>query len=362
MNAIDRAINFYKEELEAKELYSYLSKAEKNPEIKNIFEALTKIEAEHAKFWYMFLKDRSVKVKHKKSSSRKLLLYKILRTLLGSRLFITLLEMKESTSTDEYYDYFKEPILTEDEKAILSKIIEDELEHERTFNRQKSTINIDNIRDFILGMNDGLVEILGTVTGLSAVYPKSPLTVGTAGLVVGVAGAMSMAIGAYTSVRSQRQVNEGIKKKMELLFSVSKDRAKDELLNKLKESGIPVELGKEVVDKLSDNEDAMTNLLIEEVSENEINSALYTGIAYLVGLIFPVLPYFIISSSSLLALIFSVIFAAIALSIVGSVVSIASESLSIKGKIFEMVATGLGAAALSYLFGTFVQYIFGIKA
>ncbi|MFV9566877.1 VIT1/CCC1 transporter family protein [Thermoanaerobacter mathranii] len=362
MNPIDQAINFYKEEVEAAELYTYLAKIEKNPQTKSNFDALAKMERVHAKFWHQFLKTRNIEIQEGKFHKFKLFTYKILRTLLGSKLFVTILEMNEVISTESYYRYFHEASLTEKEKAILSKIIEDELEHEKIFSRQKDKFSIENIRDFILGMNDGLVEILGTVTGLSAVYPKSPITVGTAGLVVGVAGALSMAIGAYTSVRSQRQVNEGIKSKMELLFKVSKDRAKEEFLSKLSESGIPEDVGTEIVGKLSDNEDAMINLLTEEISENEIKSALYTGIAYLVGLLFPVLPYFIITSSSLVALLFSVIFAAIALSIVGIVVSVASESLSVKGKVLEMVTTGLGAAALSYLFGTLVQYVFGIQA
>ncbi|SNX53208.1 VIT1/CCC1 transporter family protein [Thermoanaerobacterium sp. RBIITD] len=361
MDALSKAKKFYKDEFESKQLYSYLAKVETNPEIKETFNELTKIEAKHAKFWYMFLNERGINVSAILHNHR-LWIYKILRMLLGNRLFITILEMKESNSTDEYYNYYNDPILTEKERNYLSQIIEDELEHEKNFGKQKGNSDFGNIRDFILGMNDGLVEILGTVTGLTAVYPKSSLAVGTSGLVVGIAGALSMAIGAYTSVRSQRQVNEGIKNKMELLFNVSKDRAKEELLSKLNDSGIPNDISKEVVEKLGDNKDAMTNLLVEDVKENEIKSALYTGIAYLVGLVFPVIPYFFVASSSLVALVFSVIFAAIALSIVGTVVSIASESLSIKSKIIEMVVTGLGAAALSYLFGKLVQLIFGIQA
>ncbi|MGB9678744.1 MAG: VIT1/CCC1 transporter family protein [Thermoanaerobacteraceae bacterium] len=362
MTFIDQAKIFYNEELKAFELYTYLSKIEKNPDIKQSFDSLAKIEKAHSKFWYDFLLERNIKVKEKHSNIFRLFLYKILRTLLGSRLFVTVLEMNETSTTESYYQYFNEATLSNDEKVMLSKIIEDELEHEKIFSKQKNKFSIENIRDFIMGMNDGLVEILGTVTGLSAVYPKSPITVGTAGLVVGVAGALSMAIGAYTSVRSQRQVNEGIMKKMQLLFKVSKDRAKNELLNKLTKSGIPQDIGVEVVNKLSDNENAMTNLLTEEISENELKSALYTGAAYLVGLIFPVLPYFLINSSSLLALVLSVVFASLALSIVGIIVSIASETLSIKNKVAEMLLTGLGAALLSYLFGTLVQHVFGIKA
>jgi VIT1/CCC1 family predicted Fe2+/Mn2+ transporter len=362
MDFTNQAVNFYKEEIEAYMLYSYLSKIEKNPETKKNFLKLAEMEKRHANFWEKFLKDRGINTPEQKKRPIKLFVYKILRKLLGGKLFVTILEMNEISTTEYYFKFLNEVALSEAERNILSKIIEEELEHEKLFSQEKDNISIENIRDFIMGMNDGLVEILGTVTGLSAVYPKSPITVGTAGLVVGVAGALSMAIGAYTSVRSQRQVNEGIKKKMELLFKVSKDRAKEEFLNKLSESGIPEDVGTEIANKLSNNEDAMTKLLTEEISENEIKSALYTGIAYLVGLVFPVLPYFIITSSSLVALAFSVVFAAIALSIVGIVVSVASESLSIKGKILEMVVTGLGASVLSYLFGTLVQRVFGITA
>ncbi|HBT48347.1 MAG: hypothetical protein XD49_2107 [Caldanaerobacter subterraneus] len=362
MDFINQALNFYSEEIEAYTLYSYLSKIEKSPEIKKRFKKLSEMEKNHAAFWEKFLKDRKAQVPKLKSRPFKLFIYKIFRKLLGNKLFVTILEMNETSTTECYFKFLNEVPLSDEEKTVLSRIIEEELEHEKLFSQQKDRISIENIRDFIMGMNDGLVEILGTVTGLSAVYPKNPITVGTAGLVVGVAGALSMAIGAYTSVRSQRQVNEGIKKKMELLFKVSKERAKEEFLNKLQDSGIPMEVGEEIAEKLNNNEEAMTNLLTEEITENEVKSALYTGIAYLVGLVFPVIPYFFISSSSLLALAFSVIFAAIALSIVGTVVSVASESLSIKGKITEMVITGLGAAALSYLFGTLVQKVFGITA
>ncbi|MGB9781055.1 VIT1/CCC1 transporter family protein [Caldanaerobacter sp.] len=362
MNFIGQALNFYKEEIEAYMLYSYLYQVEKNPKTKENFLKLAEMEKSHANFWEKFLKDRGTNIPEQKKHPIKLFIYKILRKLLGGKLFVTILEMNEISTTEYYFKFLNEAALSEKERDILSKIIEEELEHEKLFEQEKDNISIENIRDFIMGMNDGLVEILGTVTGLSAVYPKSPITVGTAGLVVGVAGALSMAIGAYTSVRSQRQVNEGLKRKMELLFKVSKERAKEEFLNKLQDSGIPAEVSEEIAYKLSNNEEAMTNLLTEEVTENEIKSALYTGIAYLLGLIFPVIPYFFISSSSLLALSFSVLFAAIALSIVGIVVSVASENLSIKAKIVEMVVTGLGAAALSYLFGTLVQKIFGITA
>jgi len=218
---------------------------------------------------------------------------------------------------------------------------------------------VENIRDFVLGMNDGLVELLGAVTGLSAVYVHNPKIVGISGLIVGVAGALSMGIGAFISVRSQRQVNESVKQRMEVLFRVSPERAKKELVERLLESSMPEDVAREVAEKLSSNENAMISLLMQEGEENELRSALYTGLAYLTGIAFPVLPYFI-APSSLLALPFSILLAGTALGIVASVISILS-GISIRKKVFEMTSTGLGAAFLSYLFGRLMESLFHIS-
>jgi VIT1/CCC1 family predicted Fe2+/Mn2+ transporter len=167
-----------------------------------------------------------------------------------------------------------------------------------------------------------------------------------------------MGIGSFISVRSQRQVNEGTKRRMELLFRVSEERAKGELLDRLVSSGIPDDIAGDVAEKIGERREAVTNLLIEETQEQEWRSALYTGAAYTVGVFFPVVPYFF-SGSSLMALPFSITFAGAALSVVATMVSVIS-GIQIRQKILEMVATGLGAAALSYLIGHLIQNIFGI--
>ena len=60
------------------------------------------------------------------------------------------------------------------------------------------------MRDIFLGLNDGLVEILGAVSGFFAAFGNS-LAVLVAGLTVAVAGALSMAAGAWIAVSSSRR-------------------------------------------------------------------------------------------------------------------------------------------------------------
>ncbi len=359
-NEIDKALSFYKEEAHAAALYSYIAKVEKEGASKERFNELCKTESAHTKFWYRFLKNRGQEPKNS-TASPNLAWSKLQRTILGPRLFTSVLEMSESASTEDYYEFLNSVEMSDEEREGLKRIIEDELDHESYFDGQQSALPVNNIRDFIMGMNDGIVELLGTVTGLSAVYPTNPLFVGVNGMVVGLAGALSMGIGTFVSVRSQRQVNEGIRKKMQLLFGVSKDRAKQELVNKLSDSGMPEDMSSEVADKIGENQDSMIGLLVEESNENELRSAAFTGLAYIIGVVFPVLPYFIMGSS-FAALALSALLAGLALSIVATVVSVTAGNPNVKGKIAEMVISGLGAAVVSYLFGLLVQGVFGISA
>ena len=52
----------------------------------------------------------------------------------------------------------------------------------------------------MLGMNDGLVEVLSVSVGLAGVY-GNPFYVALGGLIVGIGGVLSMAIGVLISVR-----------------------------------------------------------------------------------------------------------------------------------------------------------------
>jgi len=353
---IEDALKFYRNELNDSALYAALASIERDLDFRSKLEAISKMEAGHAEFWRGFLQERGVtpKVKGRVFFTG---LIKFVRKIFGRVLIASLFELGESTAVSAYNSFLELPEITEEEKLKLKEVIMDELEHEKVFSRSKQLFHVENFRDFILGMNDGLVEILGAVTGLSAVYPFNPLMVAISGLIVGVAGALSMGIGSFISVRSQRQVNDGIKKHMELLFKVSEKRAKEELLDKLASSGMPDDVAKDVVKKIGGRKEVVTNLLIEETREEELRSALYTGFAYIIGVFFPVVPYFF-SISSLMALPFSIAFAGIVLAIVAIMVSVIS-GIQIKKKIFEMVTTGLGAAGLSYIFGFIIQNIFG---
>ncbi|NPA52714.1 MAG: rubrerythrin family protein [Aquificae bacterium] len=359
---IKDAIEFYKNEITDYYLYISLAQIEKDENLKKDLLKIANMEKKHAQFWKTFIEKRGVTVPSVKPDKKKIIFVKLLRKIFNPMLVISFLEMGESAGFQRYYKFLKEQSINLDEyeQKALKNIILDEIAHETTFKEKGHYISgLSNIRDFVLGMNDGLVEILGAVAGLSAVYIYQPEIVAVSGLIVGMAGALSMGIGAYISVRSQRQVNESLKEKMEILFEVSPKSALQELKKKLEEAGLTEEIINDVVEKIGKNKQAVKKLLIQETQENEILSGIFTGVAYLFGVFFPVVPFFF-APTSYIALPFSILFAGLALSIVATIISILS-GISIKKKIMEMVLSAFGAAGIAYIFGKIMQYIFGIN-
>ncbi|SNZ08487.1 Predicted Fe2+/Mn2+ transporter, VIT1/CCC1 family [Persephonella hydrogeniphila] len=359
MNAVKLASYFYQMEMNDYFTYMKVSESIKESKLSESIKKIALMEKEHAQFWAEFLKKRNVEPSKVKVNRLKIFLINHLSKLINPIILISFLELGESGAIKNYYNFLKTEKLSEEEREKLKKIILDEIEHETFFARQINEKGMSNIRDFVLGMNDGLVEILGAVAGLSAVYLSNPLMVGVSGLIVGMAGALSMGIGAFISVRSQRQVNEAQKEQMEIIFDVAPERAVEEYKRKLIESGVLKELAEDITSKISKNKEAISKLLIEETEENEIRSGLFTGFAYLVGVFFPVIPYFF-APNSYIALPFSILFAGLALTFVAVVISVLS-GISIKKKIFEMVISAFTAAGIAYTFGSIMQSIFGIE-
>ena len=89
----------------------------------------------------------------------------------------------------------------------VREILHDEFEHEDMVvtGAGERRVNPEKVRNVFLGLNDGLVEILGAVSGFFAAF-RSPAAVLAAGFTVAVAGAMSMAAGAYIGAGSEAEV------------------------------------------------------------------------------------------------------------------------------------------------------------
>src|SRR3989344_1365357 len=74
---------------------------------------------------------------------------------------------------------------------------------------QKSGPKLNWLRAAVLGSNDGIVSVASIIVGVAGASDSTGfvLTAGVAGL---VAGALSMAVGEYVSVSTQRDTEEAL--------------------------------------------------------------------------------------------------------------------------------------------------------
>jgi vacuolar iron transporter family protein len=277
--------------------------------------------------------------------------------LLGRSLTLKIMENDENQAIDMYSSLQDSPDLDAEEKAQLKNILSDELAHESYFTGQES--NIGNftlyIKDAVLGFSDGLVEILSVTTGLAGAS-GSTMAVAISGLVVGVAGGLSMGISTYASSRSQRQVHEGTIKRIASASRYVGHLFKEKVLNHLIKRGYSRRLSSEMAEETARDQ----RLLSEVVAEQEyglqesnfsspIKAGLYAGISNLIASFIPLLPYFF-TRNILSALVVSLILAVIALAVTGYLVAVLANLPPAK-KINEMLFTGLVTAGITYGIG-----------
>jgi len=124
---------------------------------------------------------------------------------LGIGLSIRLLELGENDAVAFYSSLLESAEVSEEEREGIRRILEEELVHEQELAEEGALRGfLEHVRDAVLGMNDGLVEVPSVSMGLAGAYGE-PRTVALGGLIVGIAGALSMGIGAYASVKAQRE-------------------------------------------------------------------------------------------------------------------------------------------------------------
>ena len=153
------------------------------------------------------------------------------------------------------------------------------------------------MRAAVFGAMDGLVSNIGLIAGVGGggVAPKAIVITGTAGL---VAGAVSMALGEYTSVRTQTEqvAAEVEKERRELERNPATEI--EELAQAWIERGLPADLAREVATVVHTNPTealrvhAREELGIDpEEQPSPWTAAFSSFVCFAVGALIPLLPY-----------------------------------------------------------------------
>ncbi|MFP3289448.1 MAG: VIT1/CCC1 transporter family protein [Candidatus Micrarchaeota archaeon] len=281
------------------QVYNILSQREKNQNVKNVLLRLYKIEVLHSSILKSILKINGFKVR-KRNNTLRILLILISRKVFGIAFTMKLMEYNKIITNEKLNVAMKQFSFSIKEEELLKKMVRGERAEDALGNMLLSMNDVlTNIRDVVFGMNDGLVEVLAATVGFSAAL-RSPTLVLIAGLLVAISGALSMSSGAYLSTKYERDIgNTKVKRSPHL-------------------------------------------------------SALWTGIAYLLGAFFPILP-FALGVSGAYGIVFSILSTILVLAIASSMIAILSDQ-SVAKRVIESIILSLGAASVTILLGFYARY------
>lgn len=262
-------------------VYSKLATKQKDEHNRTLLEKIALDELRH----YQFLEKLT---KQKVNPNRfTVMFFFLLARIFGLTFGIKLLERGEEKQQSIYHELVGKV-------EGIERLIADEEEHEKqlidTLNEEK----LKYVSSIVLGLNDALVELTGTLAGLTLALDNAR-TVGLAGLITGIAASLSMASSEYLSSKE------------------------------------------------------------EESKSFALKSALYTGVAYIFAVIFMILPYFLFATS-LVSLLVTLTVVVLIIFVFNYYISVAKD-YSFKKRFFEMVTISLGVAALSFVIGYFADML-----
>jgi VIT1/CCC1 family predicted Fe2+/Mn2+ transporter len=250
-------------------------------------EVLAKIAADELRHYHIWAKYTGREV----SPSRwEIFKFYWIARLFGITFGIKLMEKGEESAQINYSQIAKEV----PEAAGISK---EENDHEQELIHMLKEDKLKYIGSIVLGLNDALVEILGTLAGLTFALQNTKI-VALTGIIAGIAGALSMSSSEYLSNRSEGN------------------------------------------------------------DEGAVKSAIFTGLAYLFAVVFLVAPY-LIFTSPFVALLVAVIDSVFVVFIYSYYIAIANDQ-PFRKRFLEMVILSTVVGLISFGLGYLVRIAFGI--
>lgn len=184
---LKKALRQQQNEINDHTLYAALARREKDAGNRRVFESIAAEELEHYRFWEG-ITGRSL------GASRFLIRFYLLTvTLFGTSFALKLVERRERWAEDFYRSLF-------DAYPQARQIYAQERGHERELINMLQDKKLLYAGAIVLGMNDALVELTGTLSGIALAFDHA-LAVGITGAIMGIAASLSMAGSSYLEAR-----------------------------------------------------------------------------------------------------------------------------------------------------------------
>lgn len=214
----------------------------------------------------------------------------------------------------------------------------------------------------VLGANDGLVSILGFVTGAYGAIENN-LLVFLTGLIATVAAAISMGAGVFLLGRAEREFYLGERAREIREMKELPDVERDEIRQIYRAKGFSGQELERIVQKITSNDKVwLETMMLEELHlvkptrGNEVRQGFATMASFVVAAAIPLFPYLIVKG--ILALVVSVVLTASTLFLAGAGKTVITGQSWTRGGL-EMVLTGSIAAGVGYLVGLAIAPLTG---
>ncbi len=185
-------IKYQKEEMIGFHVLMKLSGYEKNLSNKKILKDIADEEAEH----FRILEKYTETTPRTNTGWFRIWYYIIISRLFGLTFGVKLLELREEKAIGRYRQY--DALYPE-----IAHIADQEEEHENKLIAMIEGKTLGFISAIVLGMNDALVELTGSLAGFTLALQNSIL-IALMGSITGIAAAMSMAASEYLSVKAEK--------------------------------------------------------------------------------------------------------------------------------------------------------------
>jgi predicted membrane protein (TIGR00267 family) len=211
-----------------------------------------------------------------------------------------------------------------------------------------------NLRDIILGGQDGLVNVLGVILAVATAVSDTRLVI-IAGLAATFAESISMAAVAYTSTKAARDFYKSEEKRELWEIDNMRDDEIREIRDIYEKKGFKGETLEEIVKHITSDKDLWLKVMMEEELrlypeeyKNPVKDAVIVGVSALVGSLVPLLPFIFLPLAD--AIIGSVIISVIVLFLTGWVKGRLTTGKNLRAGI-EMAVIGMAAALAGYAIG-----------
>lgn len=349
-------------EIDAAYMYRELAAMQEDAQIKSFYEEMAKIEEGHRDDFFKETKAKMPSFKLPEVSRRAKILVSLSKRFGENILINALLNTESSMGAAEMTKKLKTghklsgsenrhlEILKNIQKMSGSSIGKVETQHRN--------VGGNALRAAVLGANDGLVSNMSLVMGVAGASPEgnSVIIAGVAGL---LAGAISMALGEWISVKSSQELYE---RQMEIeRYEVESkpEEEKRELVLLYKAKGLNPEAAEKLAEEAFKNKDKAHIILVneelginlEELNNSPWEAAIASFILFVVGAIIPLFPFFI--TTGFQGILWSMICSTIGLFGIGAAITLITARSWVKSG-FRQVIFGLAAAAVTYGIGRLV--------